>query len=506
MLLLGIKLGIEGQFGHADDAVHRRPDFMAHVGQKRTACPVGGLCRLLGRNQGRLRRLDLADIPLQQQHTTRPGLAVARRDGPAEQEPAPLTIACLQAALGFEGTVLVFEMGIDPGLQNTQVFWMHQALPLGDGIVEVALDITQLCLPLMPRIDVTGRQVPVGQRIARKLGVPAAQIEAGVGAISGIDDTKQPIDTIRQLILTSIPRRLQQLPELRLTFAAKYFLKLFREQPGFHEGLAQAENVLHIEQPVLAPGHEACCPQAAQGIGHTAAGLVRDLDALANTAEHHRVVANNVATAHGSKTDGRRITFAGHALSTVNGAFFKVTPERSGHHLAHAQCRAGRCVDLHAMVGLDDLDVVALIHDACSHIEQLEYHIDADRHVRGEDNRNIPGCRGDGRLAIGFETGRANDHADTGLAAQFEMNQRALRTGEVDQYVDLLEAGCHIVGNQHIGRQANQFAGIFADSRAARHIEGGAEHDALALEDCLDQHAAHAAAGTNNTNTRCAHY
>ena len=165
--------------------------------------------------------------------------------------------------------------------------------------------------------------------------------------------------------------------------------------------------------------------------------------------------------------------------------------------------RAGFCA---TMVGLDDLDVVALIHDACSHIEQLEYHIDADRHVRGEDNRNIPGCRGDGRLAIGFETGRANDHADTGLAAQFEMNQRALRTGEVDQYVDLLEAGCHIVGNQHIGRQANQFAGIFADSRAARHIEGGAEHDALALEDCLDQHAAHAAAGTNNTNTSCAHY
>jgi hypothetical protein len=34
---------------------------------------------------------------------------------------------------------------------------------------------------------------------------------------------------------------------LRLTFAAEDFLKLFREQPGFHQGLTQAENVLHVE-------------------------------------------------------------------------------------------------------------------------------------------------------------------------------------------------------------------------------------------------------------------
>jgi hypothetical protein len=52
------------------------------------------------------------------------------------------------------------------------------------------------------------------------------------------------------------------------------------------------------------------------------------------------------------------------------------------------------------------------------------------------------------RLAIGFETGGADDHADTGLAAEFEMFQRALRTGEIDQAIDMLEAGRHIVGNQ----------------------------------------------------------
>ena len=39
-----VKSGVEHQFGHADDAVHRRANFVAHVGQKFAL----GLCRLFG--------------------------------------------------------------------------------------------------------------------------------------------------------------------------------------------------------------------------------------------------------------------------------------------------------------------------------------------------------------------------------------------------------------------------------------------------------------------------
>ena len=44
----GVKLGVEGQLGHADDAVHRRADLVAHVGEKLALGPAGGLGGLLG--------------------------------------------------------------------------------------------------------------------------------------------------------------------------------------------------------------------------------------------------------------------------------------------------------------------------------------------------------------------------------------------------------------------------------------------------------------------------
>jgi len=85
------------------------------------------------------------------------------------------------------------------------------------------------------------------------------------------------------------------------------------------------------------------------------------------------------------------------------------------------------------------------------------------------------------------------------------MNQRALRAGEIDQDIDVFQTGCHIVTDDDIGYQAHQFAGVLADCRAARHIKGGAERDALALQGSLDEHAAHAAAGSHDTNTCFAH-
>ena len=48
LALLGRQLGVEQQLGHADDAVHRRADLVAHVGQELALGPAGGLGGLLG--------------------------------------------------------------------------------------------------------------------------------------------------------------------------------------------------------------------------------------------------------------------------------------------------------------------------------------------------------------------------------------------------------------------------------------------------------------------------
>ncbi len=54
LALLGRQLGVQRQFRHPDDAVHRRPDLVAHVGQELALRAVGRL----GRVQGALGRLD----------------------------------------------------------------------------------------------------------------------------------------------------------------------------------------------------------------------------------------------------------------------------------------------------------------------------------------------------------------------------------------------------------------------------------------------------------------
>ncbi len=43
--------GLKGEFGHADDAVHGRADFVAHVGEEGAFGAVGGLGGFLGAEQ-----------------------------------------------------------------------------------------------------------------------------------------------------------------------------------------------------------------------------------------------------------------------------------------------------------------------------------------------------------------------------------------------------------------------------------------------------------------------
>ncbi|MNV89197.1 hypothetical protein D3C71_1834710 [compost metagenome] len=84
-----------------------------------------------------------------------------------------------------------------------------------------------------------------------------------------------------------------------------------------------------------------------------------DLDALANTSEHHGVIADDVAAAHGGKADAVGVARAGMAFAGVDGAIVQAAAQRAGNHLAHGQRRARWSVHLVAMVGFDDLDVIA---------------------------------------------------------------------------------------------------------------------------------------------------
>ena len=60
-----VRRGVAQQFGHADDAVHRGADFVAHVGKEGRFGAVRGLGRLAGGFQRGLLFLQLGDVDAQ---------------------------------------------------------------------------------------------------------------------------------------------------------------------------------------------------------------------------------------------------------------------------------------------------------------------------------------------------------------------------------------------------------------------------------------------------------
>ena len=75
--LIWCQLGVECQRRHADDAVHRRPDLVAHVRQELALRLRGVLCRLLGLRQLELRGRPLGAVADDRREPDRPAVGVA---------------------------------------------------------------------------------------------------------------------------------------------------------------------------------------------------------------------------------------------------------------------------------------------------------------------------------------------------------------------------------------------------------------------------------------------
>ena len=217
------------------------------------------------------------------------------------------------------------------------------------------------------------------------------------------------------------------------------------------------------------------------------------------------MVADDVAAPDGREADRLAVTLAGHALTAIDRTGVEIAAEGIGDNLTHPQRGARRRINLEAVVGLDDLHVVALVEDPGRHVEQLEHRVHADRHVRREHHRDLLGSRGDGRLAVGREAGGADHHPAAGRAGQLEVVQGALRAGEVDQAVGQGDPRGHIAADGHAAGEVNQLAGVLADEGAVRLLEGCHQGGIGRLEDAFDEHPAHPSGCTGNGNTNFIH-
>jgi hypothetical protein len=99
---------------------------------------------------------------------------------------------------------------------------MDKPLPLRNRIVEISLSVPQKLFPVAPGVDIPGQQIPVSHGITGKEILPT--IQTNISTVSRISLNKQLFNPIRQPALPGTACNNQQLPQLRLTLTAKYFL------------------------------------------------------------------------------------------------------------------------------------------------------------------------------------------------------------------------------------------------------------------------------------------
>src|SRR5215471_15191609 len=152
------------------------------------------------------------------------------------------------------------------------------------------------------------------------------------------------------------------------------------------------------------------------------------------------------------------------------------------------------------MVGLDDLDVVALAQRARGPLRERNRDVDAGRHVRRLHDRDALGGFGDERVVPFGQSGGADDHAHALRHALLEVRKDPVRAREIDQAVAAGEARSY----PDAVRLADELARVPADQRVAGRLERRGELEVGRTKHHLDENAAHAAARPCDDELHCA--
>ena len=146
-----------------------------------------------------------------------------------------------------------------------------------------------------------------------------------------------------------------------------------------------------------------------------------------------------------------------------------------------------------AVVGFDDLDVVAGGKRLRRHLQQLEGDVDAHTHVGRHDDGDVARGLLDLALVRLGKAGGADDQVDTARTAGRHMRHRAFGPGEVDQHLRLGQALGQVVRNGYTAGVPQKGAGIVTQGDAARDVEGAGQGAVGCVAQGFDQHVPHAA-------------
>ncbi|OEZ52482.1 hypothetical protein DUGA6_61160 [Duganella sp. HH105] len=132
--LVVVEFGVQQHVGEAEDGVHRRADFMAHIGDEAGARGGGLFGRLLGLAQLLLHLAALADVEDDAVDPAQLGIALVLGDGAVLPHPAGVAVGVAQPVFDLVGAE-VGDGAVDLGLDAGAVFRHDQAAQCAAALV-----------------------------------------------------------------------------------------------------------------------------------------------------------------------------------------------------------------------------------------------------------------------------------------------------------------------------------------------------------------------------------
>ena len=170
-------------------------------------------------------------------------------------------------------------------------------------------------------------------------------------------------------------------------------------------------------------------------------------DRLALAGEEHGMVTGDRAAAKRREADRPARPCAGMAVAHAHGMVGERNVAPLGGRLPEQQGRAGRRVDLVAMMHLEDLDIEIRIERPRRLADETGEQVDAEAHIAGLDDHRMARGGIDGGFLVGREARGANDVHDAGLRRDFGKADGRRRNGEIEHAFGSGEDRKRIVGD-----------------------------------------------------------
>ncbi len=217
-------------------------------------------------------------------------------------------------------------------------------------------------------------------------------------------------------------------------------------------------------------------------------------DALAGSCEDDAVLARHRAAAQRREADVALAADAVVPVPRLGGMAGEIDAAALRRRFSQQQGRSGRRVDLHAVVHLDDLDVVVGAQRLGRLADEHREHVHAEAHVAGLDDDRVA-ARGAELPEVGLAQSRGSDDMDE---ARLRRDLREGRGGggvrEVQHAVRRREGGQRVGGHGHAyGTQPRREPRILAERRGIPALYGRGQHDAGRPVDGPHERLAHAA-------------